>query len=175
MKLQNKKGFTLIELLVVITIIGILATGWVWIYTTQMQGARDTNRLNAMKLLETANHQYFADFGEYPTNWTPGDYKTAVSQYITNFPTDPKAGTVVCNWSGATATTNGNPCGTWYGRADDTNHMPKARFRLATALEKKQNSGTGWMAAKDGWTIEGYYEVFGGEWGSWTTLTIQLY
>lgn len=175
MKLQNKKGFTLIELLVVITIIGILATGWVWIYTTQMQWARDTNRLNAMKLLETANHQYFADAGEYPDGTSSGTYKTAVTQYITNFPTDPKAGNTVCWWSGSEANVNGKLCGTWYGRSADTNQMPNARFRLATALEKKQNAGTGWMAAKDGGTLAGYYEVFGWEGGSGTTFTTQLY
>lgn len=175
MKLQNKKGFTLIELLVVVTIIGILATGWIWIYTTQMQGARDTNRLNAMKLLETANHQYFADAGEYPTSASSGQYKTAVSQYITSFPTDPKAWNVVCWWSGSEANINGKLCGNWYGISDDINSMPNARFRLATALEKKQNAGTGWMAAKDWGTLAGYYEVFGWEWGSWTTLAIQLY
>jgi hypothetical protein len=38
---------------------------------------------------------------------------------------------------------NGKLCGTWYGRSADTNQMPNARFRLATALEKKQNAGTG--------------------------------
>jgi prepilin-type N-terminal cleavage/methylation domain-containing protein len=36
-KINNKLGFTLIELLVVITIIGILATGAVNVFTTQLQ------------------------------------------------------------------------------------------------------------------------------------------
>jgi prepilin-type N-terminal cleavage/methylation domain-containing protein len=42
---KSVKAFTLIELLVVITIIGILATGAVAIYTSQIQKARDTTRL----------------------------------------------------------------------------------------------------------------------------------
>jgi len=37
MKKINKNAFTLIELLVVITIIGILATGAVSVFTTQLQ------------------------------------------------------------------------------------------------------------------------------------------
>jgi prepilin-type N-terminal cleavage/methylation domain-containing protein len=53
MRLQyNKKGFTLIELLVVITIIGILATGAVTVYTSQIQKARDTTRITSMNALK---------------------------------------------------------------------------------------------------------------------------
>jgi prepilin-type N-terminal cleavage/methylation domain-containing protein len=53
MKSQNiKKGFTLIELLVVITIIGILAVGGVQVFTTQLQGARDSQRIKDVKLME---------------------------------------------------------------------------------------------------------------------------
>jgi general secretion pathway protein G len=64
MKLQSiKKGFTLIELLVVITIIGILATGGVSVFTTQLQGARDSTRISDMKLIETGIYQYFSDIG----------------------------------------------------------------------------------------------------------------
>jgi prepilin-type N-terminal cleavage/methylation domain-containing protein len=66
MKKLNKKGFTLIELLVVITIIGILATGAVSVFTTQLQGARDSTRIGDMKTMETALHQLFSDNSEYP-------------------------------------------------------------------------------------------------------------
>jgi general secretion pathway protein G len=52
-KLQNNKGFTLIELLVVITIIAILATGAVATYTSQIQKARDTTRINDVKALQS--------------------------------------------------------------------------------------------------------------------------
>lgn len=53
MKLLQKKGFTLIELLVVITIIGILATGATAVYTSQIQKARDTTRINDLKTLQS--------------------------------------------------------------------------------------------------------------------------
>jgi len=56
----------LIELLVVITIIGILATSWVGIYTTQMQWARDSVRVQNMELIDSSLHQYYADKGAYP-------------------------------------------------------------------------------------------------------------
>jgi prepilin-type N-terminal cleavage/methylation domain-containing protein len=53
MKLQRTKlGFTLIELLVVITIIGILATGAVSVYTSQIQKARDSVRLTDVTALK---------------------------------------------------------------------------------------------------------------------------
>ncbi len=46
---NNSRGFTLIELLVVITIIGILATGGVGVFTQQIQKARDTTRITDLK------------------------------------------------------------------------------------------------------------------------------
>lgn len=49
---NTTRGFTLIELLVVITIIGILATGATATYTSQIQKARDTTRINDVKALQ---------------------------------------------------------------------------------------------------------------------------
>jgi general secretion pathway protein G len=66
MKLLQKKGFTLIELLVVITIIGILATGGVAIYTSQIQKARDTTRIGDIKVIQSGVEQNYQDAGEYP-------------------------------------------------------------------------------------------------------------
>lgn len=61
--MQNlaKKGFTLIELLVVITIIGILATGAVTTFTSQIQKARDSTRISDIKALQTAVEQVYQD------------------------------------------------------------------------------------------------------------------
>lgn len=49
---NSTRGFTLIELLVVITIIGILATGGVVGFTSQLQKARDTDRISGLKTLQ---------------------------------------------------------------------------------------------------------------------------
>jgi prepilin-type N-terminal cleavage/methylation domain-containing protein len=67
MKLQKTKlGFTLIELMVVITIIGILATWAVSVYTSQIQKARDSNRTTSIKSLQTSVEQAYSDLSEYP-------------------------------------------------------------------------------------------------------------
>ncbi len=66
MKKMLQKGFTLIELLVVITIIGILATGAVTVYTSQMTKARDSTRLSDIKALQGAIEQAYMDDYEYP-------------------------------------------------------------------------------------------------------------
>ena len=63
---KNTRGFTLIELLVVITIIGILATGGVVTYTSQIQKARDTTRLSDVKALQGGIEQTFGDISVYP-------------------------------------------------------------------------------------------------------------
>jgi prepilin-type N-terminal cleavage/methylation domain-containing protein len=70
---KNKKGFTLIELLVVITIIGILATGAVSVFTSQIQKARDTTRINDTKALQGGIEQFYQDTSVYPlglSDWT---------------------------------------------------------------------------------------------------------
>jgi prepilin-type N-terminal cleavage/methylation domain-containing protein len=88
MKLQRiKSGFTLIELLVVITIIGILATGGVSVFTTQLQGARDSTRVNDMKLMETAVHQYFNDISIYPPE---SGFTGSIAQYVSKDLADPR-------------------------------------------------------------------------------------
>ena len=66
MKLMAKKGFTLVELLVVIAIIGILATGAVWVYTSQLEKARDSTRVTDLNNLRSAVEQFYQDKSEYP-------------------------------------------------------------------------------------------------------------
>lgn len=171
-KLQNKRGFTLIELLVVITIIGILATGWISVFTKQLQGARDTTRIWNLKLLETASNQYFSDNSEYPNDTAAntansGSFRTQVSWYMSKFPEDPKTGQTIC-WTvdGSAATWD---CGVWYAVNADDNGLRNASFKLALAFEKQENaSWTNSPAAKDGWITDlaGYLEVFGWVGGS---------
>jgi len=59
MNLTKKAGFTLIELLVVITIIGILATGGIAVYTGQIQKARDVTRISDVKNAQSAIEQAY--------------------------------------------------------------------------------------------------------------------
>ena len=55
--------FTLIELLVTITIIGILATGVVSVYTSQTAKARDATRISDINALKGALFSYYSDTG----------------------------------------------------------------------------------------------------------------
>ena len=169
-KLQNKKGFTLIELLVVITIIGILATGWVAVFTKQLQGARDTTRINNLKLLETSVNQHFSDNSEYPSDtvWvasvavTWSGFKTRVSWYMSKYPADPKPGQNIC-WT-PTATAANWDCWVWYQVWNDSNSLRKAAYKLALSFEKLENaSGSSSPANTDGWVnqLSWYLEVFG--------------
>lgn len=115
MKLQwTKLGFTLIELLVVITIIGILATGAVWVYTSQIQKARDTTRITDMSAMKWGLEQAFQDIWMYPgeaatvaattdcwpsaavdTSWV---YCIVKLWFLASLPKDPKN---TQNWNGS--------------------------------------------------------------------------
>lgn len=90
---NSTRGFTLIELLVVITIIGILATGATTVYTSQIQKARDTTRINDIKALSAGIEQVYQDKGEYPTIT---GFSGAVNPYVPKIPQDPKTGQL-CN------------------------------------------------------------------------------
>ena len=94
---QKTIGFTLIELLVVITIIGILATGGVVTYTSQIQKARDTTRITDVKALQSGIEQYYQDKAEYPDATTASF--SGVTSYVPKMPKDPKSGQF-CNNGG---------------------------------------------------------------------------
>ena len=98
MKTSFIKGFTLIELLVVITIIGILATGWVTVFTSQLERARDSTRITDISQLQGAIEQYNSDSGEYPRrNQNSGQLRTALEVYIPwLFPQDPRQEIQAC-------------------------------------------------------------------------------
>lgn len=161
MKLQKiRQGFTLIELLVVITIIGILATGWVSVFTTQLQGARDSTRVNDMKLMETAIHQYFNDMTVYPPEWS---FSWAIAQYVSKELEDPKTGTTIC-W--ADSDNNNYPCAWYYHVWNDSFGLVDSAFKLGISFEKKVNFETKADNANDGWAVDNLFETFAGEWSS---------
>lgn len=179
MKLQSiKKGFTLIELLVVITIIGILATGGVSVFTTQLQGARDSTRISDMKLIETGIYQYFNDIGEYPAESTTLTSSGWVRDYLSKALKDPKSGELIC-WNASNS--NSIACGWSYNRSNDGFGLSNSAFKLGIVFEKKANLP---KAVNDGgtWTTNpnsGYYfETFAWAWaqymgiGSWATAQV---
>lgn len=86
---NSTRGFTLIELLVVITIIGILATGAVSVYTSQIQKARDTTRINDIKALQAGVEQIFQDAQKYPD---AASFSGGIAPYLPKIPKDPKSG-----------------------------------------------------------------------------------
>lgn len=129
MKLQNKKGFTLIELLVVITIIGILATGATATYTSQIQKARDTSRVNDIKAVQSWVEQYYGDQAEYPAVVSSG----TIAQYAPKIPKDSKNGQT------AAVTSGSEYLGYGYMTGSSAEWVTGQRFELSTAFENKWN------------------------------------
>lgn len=131
MKSTLKKGFTLIELLVVITIIGILATGAVTIYTSQIQKARDTTRVNDVKAIQGAVEQVYQDDYSYPDE---ADIITAITPYMQILPEDSR-NTQACAGTGTTASI----CGYLYSVGQDSNGIDGGSYEVSTAFENAGN------------------------------------
>lgn len=128
--LQNwlKKGFTLIELLVVITIIGILATGAVTVYTSQIQKARDTTRIKDVDALKGGAEQVYQDNAEYPH---ADSFVTEMSTYIKRLPSDSKHGQT-CNGTNAI-------CAYAYVTGQDENTIDYGAYEVSTSFENEAN------------------------------------
>ena len=131
-----KKGFTLIELLVVITIIGILATGAVSVYTSQIAKARDSTRVSDVKVIETAVVQASSDIGYFPTAvvaWpsaTDAFGSTTAPYFNGKAPTDPRSGQVC----------NGSACDYIYNTGDSGGTGPAgSTYEVSTAFESAAN------------------------------------
>ena len=130
---KNRKGFTLIELLVVITIIGILATGAVTVYTSQIQKARDSTRLTDIKAVQGAVEQVYQDKWSYPKAADLDDFKADVANYMPNVPEDSKHGSE-CEWD----TTCGYVYNVWNSEADDSG-INDAVYELSFWFESSWN------------------------------------
>ncbi len=154
MKLQNTKGFTLIELLVVITIIGILATGATATYTSQIQKARDTTRVNDVKALQSGIEQFYQDDWAYPEKNSTDFGSGWVAKYVERFPTDSKSQQSCNKWSEATAT----PCDYLYSVGDDENTVPNQVYNLSTWFENSWNVSS--KAENDNWVMDNRYEIW---------------
>ena len=171
-----KQGFTLVELLVVITIIGILATSWVAVFTTQLQWARDSTRINDMKLFETALHQYFAANDAYPAN---NAFSWAVEPYMSKTLKDPKNWKTLCyawatsNTTWADKATVKATCKWIYKVSDDGYGLENGSFKLWVSFEKKDNHNNiahGDWKKTDWWSHKDMYEVFA--WADSDTIDI---
>ena len=168
----TKLGFTLIELLVVITIIGILATGATAVYTSQIQKARDSNRITDIKALEWAMEQAYSDASIYPTH-VKGDTTcdpagvTSASdikfwvwclktlEYMPKFPTDKKL------WSAA-AKNSWNEF-LWYAYevwSSASSGVPLQTFEVSTAFEAKASLTAKARDSVDWWNNPNRYEAW---------------
>ncbi|MDP2104183.1 MAG: prepilin-type N-terminal cleavage/methylation domain-containing protein, partial [Candidatus Gracilibacteria bacterium] len=123
---KSTRGFTLIELLVVITIIGILATGAVSVYTSQIQKARDTTRINDIKALQSGVEQTYQDGQKYPD---AGNFATSIAAYVPKIPKDPKSGETLANTSFEYM----------YNQGKDTNGIEGQIYEVSTAFEAQGN------------------------------------
>lgn len=140
MRLQRtNKGFTLIELLVVITIIGILATGAVSVYTSQIQKARDSTRLTDISAVKSGIEQFYQDTGEYPTKVKADWQSGGVQAYVPKIPSDPKTGQTSANSSFDYS----------YSVSTDANTVLNQEFEISTHFEQQGNITS--KAATDGW------------------------
>lgn len=90
---MEKKGFTLIELLMVISIISLLSSIVISNVNNARVRARDTQRLQNIKQLQTALELYYNDNGRYPSGYGIGvvdpDFKNALKPYISDIMEDP--------------------------------------------------------------------------------------
>lgn len=164
MKLQKTKlGFTLIELLVVITIIGILATGAVWVYTAQIQKARDSNRLTSLEALRWAVEQFYNDSYEYPEggdfgeDWDINGSTVAwIKSYLPKLPVDPKD-QQTCNnaWQA-----NDSICVYRYIVDNDKNGITNGAYEISTPFENDWNIAKSAANTNDGWDDEQRYETW---------------
>lgn len=171
MKLQKTKlGFTLIELMVVITIIGILATGAVSVYTSQIQKARDSNRVTSVKALQSSVEQAYSDISEYPdvheitasaigncAAWNV-DYNLQCLVYLgymTELPVDPKTASA---W-------NGSGLDYTYNVWDDTSWVENQLYELSAGFEAAWSKASKAINTVDKWEDNNRLEI-------WNDLTI---
>lgn len=151
MKLKKlTRAFTLIELLVVITIIGILATWAVSVYTSQIQKARDSTRITSLTALKASVEQVYQDLSEYPHS---DEFVLEVQTYLENFPKDPKHAQPCNNWGAW-----GVDCGFAYIVWDDDNGIQFGTYELSTAFENEWNLTA--RAEEDSWADDLRLEIW---------------
>ena len=132
----------------VITIIGILATGAIATYTTQIQKARDTTRVEDVMAIKSALDQFYSDKNVYPdpTKATVTDpmHISAIAQYMPRIPKDSKSGSS-CNGG-----TTGTACDYIYSAISDENNIDLGAYEVSLGFENSGNRQAKADNAKDG-------------------------
>lgn len=163
---KSIKGFTLVELLVTISILGILSSIALVVYTGEQKYARMAKRAGDLKAIATALETYRAANGRYPcvyftgpsscpnsaaSGWRsqcanygnhPSDQVIPglVPNYLQNFPSDPKMDAVNSKYCYAY---NSNPNGTEYKvmTINATGEMTDADFATRPELVDPRHDG----------------------------------
>lgn len=106
--IKNKRnGFTLFELLVSISIIGILTALASVAYSGAQKKARDSRRMQDIKLIQTAAEQYYSqnNYVYPPSTVTP--WNGGGQSILSMFPLDPKnSGSYIYTYTQPDGTTN---------------------------------------------------------------------
>lgn len=103
-----------------------LKTTAIDIFNSQIDRARDTTRITDIYILSNAVEMYYQDNAEYPTK---ENFNDAVSQYLSEIPTDPK-------WN---VEMNGCKFGYKYAVWNDENGIKNSAYNLSTCFESERN------------------------------------
>lgn len=87
--IRSKKGFTLVELMVVISIIAILSTIGLTVYTQTQKAARDSKKKGDIQEIRKALEQFYAATSSYPTTIGPSNIDNPTYFPEGNVPKDP--------------------------------------------------------------------------------------
>lgn len=124
----KKNGFTLIELMIAITIIAVLATVGLVMYTSVQKNARVAKRLRDLDAMKVALESYKTATGFYPPAGTAGTFVCTagalgmlVPNYMPSMPADP-----------LDATSSGTNC--YEYTANATTNATEYKIRTKTAL-----------------------------------------
>ncbi len=104
----HQKGFTLMELLVTITIMAVLATIAIAIFSGAQQSARDTKRRQDINAIKNVLEQYYLKNGSYP----PGNPVGVVDSCSTSTSRSAADGGPECSTSLGTGNWTGSVGGT---------------------------------------------------------------
>lgn len=143
---KSKKGFTLVELLVVITILAILMTIGIAVYSGVQKNARDLRRKSDLRSIKIALELFYQANGKYPVvptwvnstatqPWIPG----LTTDYVSQLPKDPFNSGTTTPWTTASSYVYAYfsiPAG---GYASCPNYPEGQFFLLVAQLENKSD------------------------------------